>query len=163
MGRHRLAEGRHRRQGALLAQAGLVSVLILVAAAVLFGSGIAHDRMVSGTLVGSQTTAETITGIDTPATSPELSASRSGAFPASTSAVTSTPSSDRVDAPTSRGADAPAAPMSSANTDDPTGTTTSSAATSSARSAEPSPETTTVTITVTVTADPIPSCAPAGK
>jgi hypothetical protein len=59
MGRHSAPEGRHRRPGALLAQAGLVAVLGLVAVSVLFGSAIVRDRMVSGTFTGSETAAET--------------------------------------------------------------------------------------------------------
>lgn len=54
MGRHSAPEGRHRRHGALFAQVGLVSVISLVALAVLFGSGVMRERTVSGALAGSQ-------------------------------------------------------------------------------------------------------------
>jgi predicted component of type VI protein secretion system len=85
MGRHSAPEGRHRRPGALLAQAGLVVVLGLVAVSVLVGSSIVRDRMVNGTFTGAQTAAEPSPGVATLETSPEPSPASSA--PARTEAA----------------------------------------------------------------------------
>jgi cytoskeletal protein RodZ len=119
MGKHSAPEGRHRRSGALLAQAGLVAVLGLVAVSVLFGSAIVRDRMVSGTFTGSETAAETSPGVETPGTSlessPTASASATRTAPPATGSDEPTPTVDSPDqaiVPDSRGASESSAPTS---------------------------------------------------
>jgi cytoskeletal protein RodZ len=122
MGRHSALEGRHRRTGALLAQAGLVVVLGLVAVSVLFGSAVVRDRMVNGTFTGSETAAESSPRVATPEASPEpspaSSAPASRTAPPATGSDEPTPtadSSDQAIVPESRGASGATAPTSTAS------------------------------------------------
>lgn len=117
MARHVAPEGRHRRQGELLAQAALVVVLVLVAIAVLFGSGVARDSMRrEGRLTGLETAAEAQPRVGAPGTPGEAptatSAPPAGATTGRGSDATDPDSSDRVNSPESRGVTASTAPKS---------------------------------------------------
>jgi hypothetical protein len=112
MGRHSAPEGRHRRNGALLAQAALVAVLALVTVSVLFGSGMARDRMVEGTFAASETAGRESPRVETPETTPERSPATSGPTSMTAAPAPAPRSPDRVNSPERRGATVPPAPMS---------------------------------------------------
>jgi cytoskeletal protein RodZ len=143
MGRHAAPEGRHRRHGALLAQTALISVLVLVAAAVLLGSNMARDRTVDGTFASSQTGEQASPDAEVPETSAE-SPTETGAAPEATvmppgaaSSESPLPSDphERVNPTESRGVSPSGAPMTSS-------------------SAADAPDATTATTTVTATPEP---------
>jgi hypothetical protein len=124
MGRHSAPEGRHRRNGALLAQAALVAVLALVTVSILFGSGMARDRMVEGTFAASETAGRESPRVETPETTTEPSQATSRP-PSMTAAPAPAPRSpDRVNSPKRRGVSVPPAPMSESASSSPDTTST---------------------------------------
>jgi hypothetical protein len=112
MGRHSAPEGRHRRNGALLAQAALVAVLALVTVSVLFGSGMARDRMVEGTFAASETAGRESPRVETPETTTEPSPATSGPTSMTAAPAPAPHSPDRANSPERRGVSVPPAPMS---------------------------------------------------
>jgi hypothetical protein len=147
MGRHSAPEGRHRRNGALLAQAALVAVLALVTVSVLIGSGMVRDRMVDGTFASSETAEQATSRVETPEPTGEPSQADSGP-PSMTGAPAPTPRApDRMNSPENRGASALPAPMSRESTSGSPDTTPTSKPTTTAPTTTPKAPTTAHSIT----------------